>query len=102
MISYWKTQWFNLLIGFVNLGVSISYVIREDYIWFVAWLITALVWLIMSRVDYNNDRIELLEKKAELYDALVEKVEALQKLQEATDKLNSQRFKKLEGKNDGN
>lgn len=65
MVSYIKTQWFNLVVGLLNIGLSIRYFCIGDDVWGVAWLLTAMVWLMMSFINYNDDRIKLLEKKVE-------------------------------------
>ena len=77
MISYFRTQWFSILIGLVSLGMAIYNGVKVNEYVAIEWLVIAVVWLIMSRVWYNRDRIELLEKKAKKYDALVEEVHAL-------------------------
>jgi hypothetical protein len=78
MISYFKTQWFNLVLGFCYIGISIVNFCREgDELWGVAWMISAVLMFVMSSVNHNNERIKLLEKKAEKYDAICEEVHAL-------------------------
>ena len=77
MVSYIKTQWFNLVVGLINIGVSIYNFCIGDNVWGVAYCLAAVVWWMMSFINYNDDRIKLLEKKAEKYDALCEKVDAL-------------------------
>jgi hypothetical protein len=113
MVSYFKTQWFRLLVAFVCLGISIYYAFQpaaetltvetldammSDMLTAIGYFFSFLIWITISCIDFNSDRIELLEKKAEKYDALVEKVDALTKLQETSDKLTDQRLKKLEGR----
>ncbi len=77
MISYFKTQWFNLVVSFLNLGLATYYATQEEWVAALCWFLYGCCWLIMSRVDYNHDRIKLLEKKAEKYDALCEEVHEL-------------------------
>ncbi len=77
MVSYLKTQWFNILIGLAFIGFFIcGWVYGEETIATIS-LIAAAAWLITSRVDYNHERINLLEEKSEKYDALAEEVKAL-------------------------
>ena len=77
MVSYIKTQWFNLVVGLISIGVSIYNFSSGENVWGVAWGLTAVVWWMMSFINYNDDRIKLLEEKAKKYDALCEKVDAL-------------------------
>ncbi len=96
MISYIKTQWFPFAVGIANLVISISNLIDGDYLFCVAWFMTAMVWWFSSVISYHNDRIELLEKKAEKYDALVAKVDALQELLKTESKYSDHLNKKIE------
>ena len=82
MKGYFRTQWFSIFLGLLNLGFCIKNIINEEALAAIGWLLSALVWLVMSRVDYNCDRITALEKKAEKYDALCELVEALREANE--------------------
>ncbi len=77
MVSYFKTQWVNLLAGLVNFGISIYNYCTGNELWGISWTIAAVVWFLMSFINYNEERIKVLEKKAEKYDALCELVEAL-------------------------
>lgn len=94
MISYFKTQWFRLLVAIICLGFSIYYVFQpaaetltvETLDEAMSAMFTAtgyffsfLIWIIVSFISFNSDRIELIEKKAEKYDALCELVEELRK-----------------------
>ena len=63
MISYWKTQWFNICFGFINLGIAIYNLTQGDKFMCLCWVVSALLWLITARVSYNNDRIEALEER---------------------------------------
>lgn len=65
MISYWKTQWFNLLMGAFHIGIAISHFCSGDQLWGIAWTVSAVVWFLMSFINYNEKRIELLEKRVE-------------------------------------
>ena len=78
MISFWKTQWFNLVAGTVALVMFVVNLIQADGASAVMWLASAYTWFVMAGVEYyNHERIQLLEKKAEKYDALCEEVSAL-------------------------
>lgn len=94
MISYFKTQWFKLLVAIICLGFSIYYAFHPAAetltvetldeamsIIFTAtnYFFSFLIWIFMSFISFNSDRIKLLEKKAEKYDALCELVEELRK-----------------------
>ncbi len=92
MVSYFKTQWFRLLVALFCFVMTCVYVFKpspdtttvEGLDTLVTYIINAslyftgfLIWFFASVVDYNEKRIELLEKKAEKYDALCEEVGAL-------------------------
>ena len=99
MISYWKTQWFNIVAGCVYLGISIYNFCTGNVIWGIAWCLPAVVWFTMSHVNYNDERIKLLEKKQERDDAMFELVQELRKANEIDRKIDAeqeQRIKKLE------
>ena len=99
-MSYLKKYWFDLVAGFISLGLATYYFCVANNDTAIVWLIFGCVWLGMSRVDYNHERIEALELKAKKYDALAEEVKAMRELQQTYEKLNEQRFKNLEGKNE--
>ena len=77
MISYWKTQWFNLLMGALDLGFSIYHFCIGDQLWGIGWSLAAVVWFTMSHINYNDERIKLLEKEKERNDAMYELVQEL-------------------------
>lgn len=77
MVSYFKTQWWRLLIALICLALTIMYCIQDNELLAVAWTLSFIYWIIISNVDYNHQRIEWLEKKADKYDALCEEVSAL-------------------------
>jgi hypothetical protein len=63
MKAYWKSQWPNIIVGLINIGISLWNFCSEDYLWGVAWFLSAVTWLIMARVDYNGERIKALERE---------------------------------------
>jgi hypothetical protein len=92
MISYFKTQWWRLLIAAICLVVALIYAFKPapevltietlddlmgNMFTSVCYTFSCFIWLFCSVVEYNSDRIELLERKAEKYDALCEEVGAL-------------------------
>ena len=98
-VSYFKTQWFNLLIGVVDLGMSIYNFCTGDELWGLGWTVAAMMWFIMSFINYNDDRIKLLEKKQERDDAMYELVQELvtaNKIDREIMKKYEARLKKLE------
>ena len=82
MKSYIREQWFDLLVGFTSLALSIYYLAIENPHMGLGWFILATVWLLGSRIDYQEKRLKLLEEESEKYDALVEKVDALHEANE--------------------
>ena len=82
MKSYIREQWFDLLVGFTSLALSIYYLATENPHMGLGWFILATVWLLGSRIDYQEKRLKLLEEESEKYDALVEKVDALHEANE--------------------
>lgn len=92
MVSYFKTQWFRLLVAIICLVIACYYAFQpaadpmtmeglnktlSDIVNANLYFTSFIIWAFMSVIEYNNDRIELLEKKAEKYDALVKEVSAL-------------------------
>lgn len=116
MISYFKTQWWRLLIALFCLVMACIYAFKpapevltvEALDDVVSNMLTAglhftgfVIWSFISFIDYNQDRIELLEKKAEKYDALCENVQALNDANRVDRELaavQDQRIKRLEDK----
>lgn len=98
MVSYLKTQWFNIMIGLAFLGFFIcGWAYGEETIAVIS-LIAAVAWFITSRVDYNHERINLLEEKSEKYDALCEEVKALSeanKVDREQDKIQNLKIEEL-------
>ena len=77
MVSYFKTQYFNLLMAAMNMAFAIWSFISGDEFNGLCWVIAAVVWLIMSFINYNDERIKLLEAKVKKCEALAELVQAL-------------------------
>lgn len=99
MVSYWKTQWVNILMAVFDVVISIFHFCVGDQLWGVAWTVAAIVWFLTSFTSHNDDRIKLLEKKAEKYDALCELVEELRKANEVDRDIDAEqdlRIKRLE------
>ena len=97
MTSYFKTQWWRLLIAFFCLVMAFVYMFKpgpdtstiEGLNTLITYMFTAgthlagfVIWSTLSFIDHSQRRIELLEKKAEKYDALCELVEALREANE--------------------
>ena len=115
-ISYFKTQWFRLLVSLFCFVMACVYVFKpspdtttvEGLDTLITYIIIAslyftgfLIWFFSSVVDYTEKRIELLEKKAEKYDALCDEVHWLSeanRLDREYTKLLENRIKLLEGK----
>ena len=101
MVSYIKTQWFNLAMALGAIVVAIVNVIQGDGLMAVAWTVSFMYWVLNSYTDYNSERIKLLEKKAEKYDAMYELVQELleaNKIDRKLDKARDEKIKKLEEK----
>jgi predicted HicB family RNase H-like nuclease len=111
MISYFKTQWWRLLIALFSLVMAFVYMCKpcpdtmtiEGLDAVLSNIVTAglffagfIIWVFQSVIEYNSDRIELLEKKAEKYDALVKKVDALQELIETEHKYSDHLNKRID------
>ena len=91
-ISYFKTQWWRLLVAIFCLVMACVYIFQpspdtttiEGLNTLIAYMFTAglhfcgfIIWSFMSFIDCNQKRIKLLEKKAEKYDALCDNISAL-------------------------
>lgn len=98
-VSCIKTQWFNLLIGTVDLGISIYNFCTGDELWGIGWTVAAMMWFLMAFINYNDERIKLLEKEKERNDAMYELVQELvnaNKIDREIMKKYEARLKKLE------
>lgn len=116
MVSYFKTQWWRVLIALISLGFACYYAFQpagdlstlEGLNKDINLMLSAgtcftgfLLWLFISIIDYYDDRLELLEKKAEKYDALCELVEALREANEVDRELEAQQDQKIKRLEDG-
>ena len=100
-VSYFKTQWPNVLFGSINLGISIYNFCTGDELWGIGWALAAVIWFVMSFIYYNDERIKLLEKKQERDDVMFELVQELFKancIDREIMKKYEARLKKLEDK----
>ena len=92
MVSYFKTQWWRLLIALYCFVMACIYAFKpapevltvEAFDEVMSNMLTAglhfagfVIWSFISFINHNQDRIELLEAKAKKYDALCEEVSAL-------------------------
>ena len=103
MVSYFKTQWFNLLIGAVCFGVFIYYWCAGPQTLALIYLACSYSWLIMSSVNYNDERIKVLEADKKRNDAMYEFVQELveaNKIDREQAKRFEERLEKLEDKQD--
>lgn len=109
MVSYIKTQWFRVLIGFVALGLCIYYLFQPgadestleglnqnlgNSFAALCFFLTSMIWFISSIVEYHGDCIKLLEKKQERDDAMYELVQELL----TANKIDREIMKKYEGR----
>ena len=103
MVSYWKTQWFNLAMALGALILVIINMVQGDDLMVVAWTVSFIYWMILSYVDYNAEKIKLLEKKQERDDTMYELVQELvnaNKIDREYAKKLEARIEKLEDKED--
>ena len=92
MVSYFKTQWWRLLIALYCLAMACIYALKpapevltvETLDEVMSNMITAsmhftgfVIWSFISFINHNQNRIELLEKKTEKYDAMYDLVQEL-------------------------
>ena len=114
MISYFKTQWWRLLIALFCLVMACVYALKpapeiltvESLDEVMSNRLTAsihftgfIIWSVMSFIEYLTDCVRLLEKKQERDDAMYELVQELleaNKIDREIDAAQDQRIKKLE------
>ena len=116
MVSYFKTQWWRLLIALFCLVMACVYALKPapevltvealDEVMtniFTASLhfIGFVIWSFISFISFNDDRIKLLEKEKERNDAMYELVQELVeaiRIDREFDKAQDEKIKKLEEK----
>ena len=116
MVSYFKTQWWRLIIALFCFVMACIYALKPapevltvealDEVMtnmFTASLhfICFVIWSFISFISFNDDRIELLEKEKERNDAMYELVQELLKANEIDRKIDAEqerRIKALEDK----
>jgi len=114
MVSYFKTQWFRLLVALFCLIMCCIYAFKpapevltvEALDEVMSNMLTAniyflgfIIWSFMSFINHLQDRIELLEKKQERDDMMYELVQELvtaNKIDREVMKKYEERLKKLE------
>lgn len=114
MVSYFKTQWFRLLIALVCLVMCCIYAFKpapevltvealdevlSNMLTANLYFIGFIIWSFISFINFNSDRIELLEKKQERDDTmynLVQELVAANKIDREIMKKYEERLKKLE------
>jgi type VI protein secretion system component VasK len=114
MVSYFKTQWWRLLVALFCLVMCCIYAFKpapevltvEALDEVMSNMLTAnlhflgfIIWMLMSFINHLQDRIELLEKKQERDDtmyALVQELVTANKIDREIMKKYEERLKKLE------
>ena len=113
MVSYFKTQWWRLLIALFCLVMACVYALKPapevltvealDEVMtnmFTASLhfIGFVIWSFISFISFNDDRIELLEKEKERNDAmfaLVQELVAANKIDREQDRIQTLKIEEL-------
>lgn len=98
-VSYFKTQWPNILFGLADLVVAIYNFCVGDELWGIGWTLAAVMWFVMSFIYYNDERIKALEKEKERNDAmfgLVQELVTANKIDREIMQKYETRLKKLE------
>lgn len=111
MVSYFKTQWWRLLVALFCLVMCCIYAFKpapevltvEALDEVMSNMLTAnlhflgfIIWSFISFIEFNSDRIELLEKKQERDDAmygLVQELVTANKIDRETMKKYEERLK---------
>jgi type VI protein secretion system component VasK len=114
MVSYFKTQWFNLVVALICLVMACVYAfqpapevltvealdeVQSNMVSAGLYFLGFIVWMLMSFINHLQDRIELLEKKQERDDTMYELVQELElanKIDREVMKKYEERLKKLE------
>jgi hypothetical protein len=116
MVSYWKTQWFNIAVALICLVMCCVYTFSpapdtttiEGLDKVMANMVSAglyflgfVIWMVMSYINYLQDCVKLLETKQERDDSMYELVQELVSAKEIDRKYTKaleERIKTLEGK----
>lgn len=84
MVSYWKTQWWRIVMALMCLVPCIVIVctstatadsveglteLMSELFSFYSWFFASCIWLVMSIVDHNSDCIAKLNKRIEALEA---------------------------------
>ncbi len=114
MVSYFKTQWFNLVVALICLVMCCVYTfspapdtttvegldkVLSNAITAGLYFLGFIIWMVMSFINHLQDRIELLEKKQERDDTMYELVQELalaNKIDREVMKKYEERLKNLE------
>lgn len=73
-ISFWKTQWFSMVVAFIAIAAGVCLFIRavstvepEVELFFLSlfWFLISEVWVITALVDYSNLRIKQIQDRIE-------------------------------------
>ena len=108
-VSYFKTQWWRVLIALVCLVMCCIYVFKpspdtstiEGLDTLITYMFNAnlyflsfIIWMLISFINYNDDRVKLLEARQERDDAMYELVQELLK----ANKVDREIMRKYEGR----
>lgn len=81
MVSYWKTQWWRIVMALMCLVPCIVIVgtstatadsveglteLMSELFSFYSWFFASCIWLVMSIIDHNSDCIKELNKRIEM------------------------------------
>lgn len=88
-ISFWKTQWFSILVACIAIVAGFVYLIEATSIpnpdvrlfyLSLVWFLIAVVWVSTALVDYNNLRIKNLQDRIErLEECAITEIEEVSK-----------------------
>ena len=116
MVSYFKTQWWRLIIALFCFVMACIYALKpapevltvEALDEVMTNMLTAslhfigfVIWSFISFISFNDDRIKLLEKEKERNDAmfaLVQELVEANRIDRELDKAQDEKIKKLEEK----
>ena len=84
MVSYFKTQWFRLLVGLACMAGAIHYMFQsigdqtvleglvrnlDNLALSILWWVSSLTWLISSVLSWHDDCLEKLNKRVKALEA---------------------------------